>query len=312
MFGFIFTYLYWYFRPLIKWFLRRTTRLCELQRICYGEPAGAPRSLAVEFSLTHSRSHFIQEFVRQVNEISDNMEFAGETKRIMITQGVVTVLQIKKIKPTVHPQFVHSFGKCLEQIWGYKQLMVEVEQLRTTFYDSDNSEHEQKLLELWQRLMPNDPLEARVTKQWQEIGFQGDDPKTDFRGMGMLGLENLLYFATEYEGPARHVLSHSYHPIHGYAYAIVGINLTSMAYNLLKDGSAKTHIFNASRNLPTMRTFHQFYSYLFYEFDRYWIASKPQNMMDFSMIREKFENNIRASLANTSTLFRVNISVDNI
>ena len=32
----------------------------------------------------------------------------------------------------------------------------------------------------------------RVSKQWQDIGFQGDDPKTDFRGMGMLGLLNLL------------------------------------------------------------------------------------------------------------------------
>ncbi len=36
------------------------------------------------------------------------------------------------------------------------------------------------------------PLLSRITKQWQNIGFQGDDPKTDFRGMGILGLENLL------------------------------------------------------------------------------------------------------------------------
>ena len=36
------------------------------------------------------------------------------------------------------------------------------------------------------------PLMTRKTKQWQNIGFQGDDPKTDFRGMGLLGLKNLL------------------------------------------------------------------------------------------------------------------------
>ena len=35
-------------------------------------------------------------------------------------------------------------------------------------------------------------LNQRVTKQWQDIGFQGEDPKTDFRGMGMLGLHNLM------------------------------------------------------------------------------------------------------------------------
>lgn len=30
-------------RPFVKWLLRKTTGLCELQRICYCEPNGAPR-----------------------------------------------------------------------------------------------------------------------------------------------------------------------------------------------------------------------------------------------------------------------------
>lgn len=40
--------------------------------------------------------------------------------------------------------------------------------------------------------MPDEPLKDRITRQWGEIGFQGDDPKTDFRGMGILGLNNLM------------------------------------------------------------------------------------------------------------------------
>lgn len=312
MFGVIFSCLYWYFRPLIKWFLRKTTKLCELQRICYGEPAGGPRTLAIETSLKLSKCERIREFIRELDAASDCQIFKDETETKLVTKACVTVLQVKKVNPKVHLQFVKSFNKCVEQIWGYKQLLVEVEELRTTLYNSDSFEHEEKLLELWDRLMPDEKLTARVTKQWQDIGFQGDDPKTDFRGMGLLGLENLLYFATEYEGPARHVLSHSYHPIHGYAFAIVGINLTSMAYHLLRDGTAKTHIYNAARSLPNIKTFHQFYCYLFYEFDRYWIASKPKNMMDFSIIKEKFEQSIRVALENPLCLFRVNISVDNI
>ena len=31
-------------RPGVKWVLRQTTRLCELQRICYGTLSGAERS----------------------------------------------------------------------------------------------------------------------------------------------------------------------------------------------------------------------------------------------------------------------------
>ena len=69
---------------------------------------------------------------------------------------------------------------------------MQVEALRATNYDADNLAHEQKLLQLWSLLQPGVPLATRKTKQWQNIGFQGDDPKTDFRGMGLLGLENLL------------------------------------------------------------------------------------------------------------------------
>lgn len=48
------------------------------------------------------------------------------------------------------------------------------------------------VLQLWKELRPDTPLSARISKQWCEIGFQGNDPKTDFRGMGLLGLLNLL------------------------------------------------------------------------------------------------------------------------
>lgn len=153
---------------------------------------------------------------------------------------------------------------------------------------------------------------GRITKQWQIIGFQGEDPKTDFRGMGLLGLENLLFFATEFRTPAQHVLSHSHHPVHGYCFAIVGINLTSLAWVLLRDGSAKSYIYNTSRSLPSLRLFHQFYSYLFYEFDRFWLESKPKDIMEFSNIKNKFENNIRISLKDSNTVFRIGVSVDNV
>nr|CAD7455539.1 unnamed protein product [Timema tahoe] len=142
----------------------------------------------------------------------------------------------------IHPQFVQSFGKCVEHIWGYRQLVHEVERLRTIQYDADDSSHEDKLLKLWGLLMPDVHLKSRVTKQWQEIGFQGDDPKTDFR--------------EEYPGPASHVLSHSHHPQYGYAFAIVGINLTFMAYHLLKDGLAKTHVYNVSKIFPAIKIPH--------------------------------------------------------
>lgn len=130
--------------------------------------------------------------------------------------------------------------------------------------------------------------------------------------MGILGLENLIYFAEEYNGAARHVLSHSHHPKHGYTFAIVGINLTSMAYHLFKSGMAKTHIYNLGTNQPTLRHFHKFYCYLFYEFDKYWMECKPRSIMDFSNIHDKFRANIESKLQDDGTVFKINLSVDDV
>ncbi|XP_044762061.1 ELMO domain-containing protein 2 [Coccinella septempunctata] len=301
-----------YVRSVVKWFLRKTTGLCELQRICYGEVSGAPRILAVERSLNLSKSPQLKKLVSHLNDISDNLRLKGSNEREILTGAVSTVLLVKKINPRIHFQFVKNFSKCVEQIWGYRQLIAEIESLRTVSFDSENAEHEEKLLKLWKALMPDDKLASRICKQWQDIGFQGEDPKTDFRGMGILGLENLLFFATEYEAAARHVLSHSHHPAFGYCFAIVGINLTSMALQLVRSGDAKTYFYNNSKCLPSIRLFHQFYSFLFYEFDRYWLECEPADIMEFSSIRTKFENNIRNSLMDPRTVYKINIWIDTV
>ncbi|KAL1501560.1 hypothetical protein ABEB36_006861 [Hypothenemus hampei] len=301
-----------YLRPIIKWFLRKTTGLCELQRICYGTVSGAPRVVAVERSLNLSRTRQIRQLVDHLNDIADQKRFTDVNERKILKGAVNTVLAVKKINPKTHYQFGIAFGKCVEQIWGYRQLVAEVEHLRKICFDSDICEHERKLYDLWKYLMPEEELEGRVSKQWQTIGFQGEDPKTDFRGMGMLGLENLLFFASEYRAPAQHVLMHSQHPTYGYCFAIVGINLTSMAWVLLRDGTAKTYFYNISRSLPTIRLFHSFYSYLFYEFDKFWVQTKPQDIMQFSNVKEKFEKNIRTMLKNPCSNFKIALTVENV
>lgn len=301
----------WYLRPLVKWFLRQTTRLCELQRICYGEPSGSPRTLAIENSLLYSRSPEINKLVKAMDE-KGKAKLNSEDLRISIDSCCNEIMRIKEIKPDLHRQFVQSMTICLRQIIGYKQLAFEVENMRSEPFNDGNLEHEMELLQLWTLLKPDTPLEKRVTKQWQSIGFQGEDPKTDFRGMGMLGLSNLVYFAKEFTSAARHILSHSHHPQFGYSFAIVGINLTHMAYKLLHDSALKPHMFNINPHKPTMENFHHFYSYLFIEFDKFWLECQPQDIMEFNRIRDLFENNIRSQLQDLRTCFKINIQVDTV
>nr|CAG4634965.1 EOG090X0AMT [Alona affinis] len=304
-------YLYNLIRPFAKWVLRRCTGLCELQRICYCEPVGARRIIGIEKSLRRSRSEKVKKLLQFLDRAAEEKRFIDNGAPVIISNTVETICSIKNIRPEVHQPFRKSFGECISVIWGLSQLLDELEMLRKTSFDSENMEHERKLLALWSHLMPGRMLESRITISWQDIGFQGTDPKTDFRGMGLLGLENLLFFAENYSDAARHVLSHSTHPKHGYSFAIVGINLTHLAFTLWKDGAAKSHIYNMGRP-PALRHFHRFYCYLIFEFDKLWMKENPESIMEFNRIRGHFETQIRSLLADPGCSFKLTFPVEDI
>lgn len=164
--------LEWYLRPFIKWFFRKTTRLCELQRICYGDKSGAARTCNIEKSLMLSRTQNVKEVVSYLDSTVLEKTFVPANFRDILDPSISIILRVKKINPKLHTSFVTSFRRCLEQIWSYRSLLDDVEDLRTLQFDSNNELHEEKLLKLWSLLVPDTPLDSRVTKQWQHIGFQ--------------------------------------------------------------------------------------------------------------------------------------------
>ena len=89
----------------------------------------------------------------------------------------------------------------------------------------------------------------KLLKHLLKFFNQGNDPSTDFRGMGLLGLTNLSYFVTSMNDLAKSIFSKSLHPKYGYPFAIVGINITSWIHKLLLDGHLKTHFYNDSELL---------------------------------------------------------------
>jgi len=303
-FNLVWANIYWYLRKVIKWFLRKTTKLCELQRICYAY-SGAYRTLNVERSLRDSNIPQIRGLLTVLDDRALNQTFYSG-RSILVPNAVSTITRVKRIDQCEYERFNTALGQCVDNIWSYMELIMEINANAAISYDCNNDVHEKSLLLLWDELMPNNRLENRVTKQWQDIGFQGDDPKTDFRGMGILGLDNLVYFASKYTLLARCALSHSMHPIHGYDFSIVGINLTSMALGLVVDGSAKTHFYNKC-NAPEYEDFNELYCYLFWQFDKFWLKAKPKDLMEFAIQREKFEHTIRQKLDKSDTVFRIDV-----
>ena len=57
---------------------------------------------------------------------------------------------------------------------------------------------------------------AECDKLISQIGFQGEDPATDFRGMGMSSLDDLVYFAKYHPEESKSALGIARHPISWY------------------------------------------------------------------------------------------------
>lgn len=87
----------------------------------------------------------------------------------------------------------------------------------------------------------------------------------------------------------------------------MGINLTEMAYSLLKSGALKTHFYNTVLGPTDVYYFHQFYCYLAYEFDKFWLAEKPESIMLFNEYREKFHDKVRLRLKDPSMCITVRV-----
>ncbi|XP_030218298.1 ELMO domain-containing protein 1 isoform X1 [Gadus morhua] len=307
---FVFLYCKCLWRGL-KFVARKLTGRCELQRICYNNKHGARRTLKIESSLKYSKN----ELLRSALSVHPDK----------VEKSIDDIMALKKINLDTNPQLGISLQASLLQVVGYRSLVGEVEKLRREPYDCENAHHETLLMQLWKELRPDTPLTGRISKQWCEIGFQGSDPKTDFRGMGLLGLHNLLYFAEHDKANALQVLHDSLQPKHkslpskasemspseweqksldkaiGFSFAIVGINITDLAYSLLVSGALKTHLYNVAPELPSLLHFQQTFCYLMQEFHRFWTEEDPGDIMEFNRIRSKFHHRILKQLKHPDT-----------
>ncbi|TNM85264.1 hypothetical protein fugu_009442 [Takifugu bimaculatus] len=277
---FVFLYCKCLWRSL-KFVIRKFTGRCELQRICYNNKHGARRTLKIESSLRYSKNQLLQS---ALSVPPDKVE-----------KTVEDIMTLKKINPDTNPQLGISLQGSLLQIAGYRNLVAEVEKFRREAYDCENVKHEEMLM------------------KWCEIGFQGNDPKTDFRGMGLLGLLNLLYFAEHDKATALQMLNDSLQPKRndvindeqknldktiGFSFAIVGINITDLAYSLLVGGALKTHLYNVAPEMASLQHFQQTFCYLMQEFHGFWIEEDPSDIMEFNRVRSKFHRKILRQLKN--------------
>uniref|UniRef100_A0A914WJA0 ELMO domain-containing protein n=1 Tax=Plectus sambesii TaxID=2011161 RepID=A0A914WJA0_9BILA len=273
-------------RATFKWVLHVLTGRSEVERLLEAAVKSKNRATTVygiENALLLSKSLAL----RQLPD-SCPPEHVGS--------AVQLIVKSKAIDFGKRPSVSRPLALVVEQIVGYRRLIQLVEAARREKYDSIDGTHEAKLFQLWALLKPGVSLEKRITKQWQEIGFQGNDPATDFRGMGLLGLEQLVYLAHFEKAEAQMMLSLSHHPKLGFPFAIAGITMTSLSRELLNTGLLKNHFYNAVLGVPVLVDFHRVYCRIFSLFCAAWKRADPASVMEFNVVKEQFHQNLIAYL----------------
>ena len=95
--------------------------------------------------------------------------------------------------------------------------------------------HERLLFSIYIQLTGDERC-SRAGQHWIDIGFQNEDPQTDIRGSGILGLIQLLYFTEVYNELAWRYLHHSQIPDSKFPFSVKWFEFTTLTLKILRSG----------------------------------------------------------------------------
>ncbi|KAL4348639.1 hypothetical protein GQ457_17G024010 [Hibiscus cannabinus] len=146
----------------------------------------------------------------------------------------------------------NRFGKRNEKFLDYTLSPIQQQRLRRLQerlqmpFDETHPDHQKALIKLWNIAFPNVVLTGLISEQWKDMGWQGTNPSTDFRGCGFISLENLLFFGQNYPVSFYRLLfkKDGNRATWEYPFAVAGINVSFMLIQMLDLHSEKP------KNLP--------------------------------------------------------------
>ncbi|TXG55201.1 hypothetical protein EZV62_020457 [Acer yangbiense] len=175
------------------------------------------------------------------------------------------------------------------------------ERLHTPF-DESCPDHQKALRVLWDAAFPDVTLNGLISEQWKEMGWQGPNPSTDFRGCGFISLENLLFFAKNYPESFRRLLfkQDGNRAMWEYPFAVAGINVSFMLIQMLDLYSAKPRCLpgiNFVRLLAeNEEAFDVLYCIAFEMMDAQWLAMHA-SYMEFNEVLQVTRTQLQRELS---------------
>ncbi|KAF0909732.1 hypothetical protein E2562_000062 [Oryza meyeriana var. granulata] len=168
-------------------------------------------------------------------------------------------------------------------------------------FDGSRIEHQDALRQLWRLAYPNRDIPPLQSELWKEMGWQGTDPSTDFRGGGFISLENLIFFARNYPGSFQALLN----KVQGqradweYPFAVAGINISFVLIQMLDLQSSVPSSKSGVRFVELLgrdeNAFDHLYCVAFRLLDAQWLV-KRASYMEFNEVLKSTRTQLEREL----------------
>lgn len=176
-------------------------------------------------------------------------------------------------------------------------------------FESNNTTHLILLEKLWKNVCKFGLIDESkyrdlniLDRPWKLVGFQRNNPSTDFRSMGIFGLKQLIFFTELFPELCNDILKHSNTPqgqINWFPFAITGINISFSIIKLVQNCSntvpyiIKKIICTYSYYISNKKIYlYDFigiilYCIIFQILQDEWVTIRPNTVLEFSKIFSK-------------------------
>lgn len=183
-------------------------------------------------------------------------------------------------------------------------------------YDVENPAHLERLVKIWTKSFPSQPFPEGVppkSASWKDMGWQGEDPGTDVRGAGLLGLDSLVYLATQHPTTYDRLFNKSegQRVEWEYPFAVAGLNVAftlaeivgiKASFGSKKNGSEPSALRSAAgRGFIRLLNesdfaFEEVFVVAFEELDREWLR-QGASYMQFGQVLKALRGKLTDALA---------------
>ena len=127
--------------------------------------------------------------------------------------------------------------------------------------------HLRTLQTIYRKLTGTNLNVRRFGSHWEEIGFQGTDPADDIRGVGFLGLMQLMYFLDNHRTLplAREICGYSREKDHYVPFCVLSFNITQIALSALREGYLSKICNKRDQVFVVVNEFHTAVFYRYYQ-----------------------------------------------